>query len=62
MALLRELAADQSLTVVLVEQNARSALSIADQAVVLGLGRVMLAGPASEIAADETLRHHYLGY
>jgi len=61
-ALLRELVADKRLAVLLVEQNARSALSIADQAVVLGLGRVVLAGAAAEVAADESLRHHYLGY
>ena len=62
MALLRDLVASDRLTVLLVEQNARSALSIADRAVVLGLGRVVMEGAAAEVAADEGLRHHYLGY
>ncbi len=62
MALLRNLAAESNLTVLLVEQNARSALSIADRAVVLLLGRVALEGTAAEVSGDENLRHHYLGY
>lgn len=62
MATLRRLREEQSLTVVLVEQNARSALSVADNAVVLNLGRVVVAGSASELAADEKLRHAYLGF
>jgi branched-chain amino acid transport system ATP-binding protein len=62
MAALRTLRDEQSLTVVLVEQNARSALSVADQAVVLNLGRVVASGAADELAADEKLRHAYLGF
>jgi branched-chain amino acid transport system ATP-binding protein len=62
MATLRRLRERQSLTVVLVEQNARSALSVADQAIVLNLGRVVASGAASELAADEKLRHAYLGF
>jgi branched-chain amino acid transport system ATP-binding protein len=62
MATLRQLRDEQSLTVVLVEQNARSALSVSDQAVVLNLGRVVVSGPAADLAADEKLRHAYLGF
>ena len=62
MATLRTLRDQQGLTVVLVEQNARSALSVADQAIVLNLGRVVAAGPAADLAADEKLRHAYLGF
>jgi branched-chain amino acid transport system ATP-binding protein len=62
MATLRTLRDEQQMTVVLVEQNARSALSVADQAIVLNLGRVVAAGPAAELAADEKLRHAYLGF
>jgi branched-chain amino acid transport system ATP-binding protein len=62
MATLRRLRDEQGLTVVLVEQNARSALSVADAAVVLNLGRVVVSGPAAELAADEQLRHAYLGF
>jgi branched-chain amino acid transport system ATP-binding protein len=62
MATLRRLSADDGITVVLVEQNARSALSVADTAVVLNLGRVVASGPADELAGDEKLRHAYLGF
>jgi branched-chain amino acid transport system ATP-binding protein len=50
------------LTVLLVEQNARSALSIADRGVVLGLGRVVAEDDPSKLAADDALRHAYLGF
>lgn len=50
------------LTIVLVEQNATSALSVADTGVVLNLGRIVAQGPAGDLLADETLRHSYLGY
>jgi branched-chain amino acid transport system ATP-binding protein len=62
MATLKRLSTTEGLTVVLVEQNARSALSIADTAVVLNLGRVVAAGAAADLAADEKLRHAYLGF
>jgi branched-chain amino acid transport system ATP-binding protein len=62
MATLRRLRDEQGLTVVLVEQNARSALSVADEAVVLNLGKVVAQGKASDLAADEKLRHAYLGF
>ncbi len=63
--LLRGLVRDDGLTVVLVEQNARSALSIADSGVVLNLGRVVVREAAATLAADEDfhgLRHAYLGF
>ena len=62
MATLRRLRDEQGMTVVLVEQNARSALSVADEAVVLNLGKVVAQGKASDLAADEKLRHAYLGF
>ena len=62
MGLLRTLARDTGLTVLLVEQNAKSALSIADQVVVLYLGRVVLTDAASRVSDDADLRHHYLGF
>jgi branched-chain amino acid transport system ATP-binding protein len=60
--LIRELVASDGLTVVLVEQNARSALSIADTGVVLNLGRLVAHDDAAALAADEKLRHAYLGF
>jgi branched-chain amino acid transport system ATP-binding protein len=62
MATLRRLRDEQKMTVVLVEQNARSALSVADRAVVLNLGSIVAEGAASELAGDEKLRHAYLGF
>jgi branched-chain amino acid transport system ATP-binding protein len=53
---------ETGLTVLLVEQNARSALSIADQGIVLSLGRVVAAADAAALAADVGLRKHYLGF
>jgi branched-chain amino acid transport system ATP-binding protein len=62
MTTLRDLTEATRLTVVLVEQNARSALSVARSAVVMNLGRVVLAGSAAEVAAHPDLRHNYLGF
>jgi len=62
MAVIRGLRDSENLTVLLVEQNARSALSIADRAVVLNVGRVVVDAPAGELAADASLRHAYLGF
>ncbi|MGN7225901.1 ABC transporter ATP-binding protein [Dietzia maris] len=61
-ATLRRLSVEEGLTVLLVEQNARSALSIADHGVVLNLGTVVVQDDASALAADSTLRHAYLGF
>jgi branched-chain amino acid transport system ATP-binding protein len=48
-------------TILLVEQNARLALSIADQAYVIERGRVVLEGPSRELAQDPRVRSVYLG-
>ncbi|MGH3294336.1 MAG: ABC transporter ATP-binding protein [Trebonia sp.] len=56
------LSRENGITIVLVEQNARAALAIADRGVVLNLGRVVAAADASALAADVALRHHYLGF
>lgn len=62
MTLLRRLRDDTGLSVLLVEQNVRSAMSIADRGIVLSLGRVVATDDASRIAADDDLRHAYLGF
>lgn len=49
------------MTVLLVEQNARMALSIADYAYVLETGKIALQGKASELEASEAIRKAYLG-
>jgi branched-chain amino acid transport system ATP-binding protein len=50
------------LTVVLVEQNAMSALEIADIGIIINLGEVVASGKASELIDDPALRAAYLGY
>ncbi|MGY2083132.1 ABC transporter ATP-binding protein [Blastococcus sp. SYSU DS0539] len=60
--LLRNLVDSENLSVLLVEQNARSALSVADVGVVLNLGRVVVTDSARTLMADEDLRHAYLGF
>jgi branched-chain amino acid transport system ATP-binding protein len=62
MSLVRKLADTLDLAVLLVEQNARSALSISDHGVVLNLGHVVASQEAHELAANERLRHAYLGF
>ncbi|HTU96864.1 MAG TPA: ABC transporter ATP-binding protein [Solirubrobacteraceae bacterium] len=62
MAMIRALADNLGLAVLLVEQNARSALSIANRGIVLNLGRVVADREPGELAADEQLRHAYLGF
>jgi branched-chain amino acid transport system ATP-binding protein len=44
----------EGITVLLVEQNVRMSLEIADHAYVLDDGHVVYSGPARELAADET--------
>ncbi len=48
-------------TIVLVEQNARMALNIADRAYVIERGEVSMEGPAAELAADPRVKRAYLG-
>jgi branched-chain amino acid transport system ATP-binding protein len=62
MDLVVQLSREHGITIVLVEQNARGALAIADHGVVLNLGRVVAAADAATLAADVALRHHYLGF
>jgi len=62
MELVRKLRDDTGLTVVLVEQNARSALAIADRGIVLNLGKIVAEDDAKSLAADVGLRRHYLGF
>jgi branched-chain amino acid transport system ATP-binding protein len=49
------------LTVLLVEQNARAALAIADRAYVVETGRIVASGSATELLADERVQAAYLG-
>ncbi|MCI8271238.1 MAG: ABC transporter ATP-binding protein [Erysipelotrichaceae bacterium] len=51
----------QGTTVLLVEQNARMALSVADRAYVLETGKVVMSGTGKELAASEDVQKAYLG-
>ena len=48
-------------TILLVEQNAQMALSIADRAYVLGTGKITMSGDAADVLADDRVRAAYLG-
>lgn len=60
--LVEKMARDSGLAVLLVEQNATTALRVAKTGIVLNLGQIVMSGSAAEIASDEQLRHAYLGY
>ena len=52
---------EQGITILLVEQNAKMALSIADRAYVLETGRITMKGDAKELLNNEQVRKAYLG-
>jgi branched-chain amino acid transport system ATP-binding protein len=62
MTMLRHLCDTRGLTVLIVEQNTRAALSVADEGVVISLGRIVRRAAAAAMAGDESLRHAYLGF
>jgi len=53
---------EAGVSVLLVEQNAKAALAIADRAYVMELGEFLLDGPASEVARNEAVVASYLGF
>ncbi len=52
---------EQGTTILLVEQNAQAALSLADRAYVVETGKVVLRGTGAELLADAQVRKAYLG-
>jgi branched-chain amino acid transport system ATP-binding protein len=60
--IVRELNEREGLTVLVVEQDARIALSASHRAYVLEVGRVALSGASAELRVDESVRRSYLGY
>lgn len=62
MRTVHDLRGQRGLSVLLVEQNARSALSIADEALLLSSGRAVASRRAGDLAHEEELWHAYLGY
>jgi branched-chain amino acid transport system ATP-binding protein len=59
--MIREIPSRDEITVLLVEQNTKKALRIADHAAVLELGRLVLEGRADTVAADPRVKEAYLG-
>ncbi|GAA3171967.1 MULTISPECIES: ABC transporter ATP-binding protein [Streptomyces] len=60
MATIKELK-DQGTTILLIEQNAQAALSLADHAHVMEVGKIVLSGSGQELLHDESVRKAYLG-
>jgi branched-chain amino acid transport system ATP-binding protein len=58
---IRRLKEEQSLTVLLVEQNAALALDVADHAYVMENGRIVLEGPAETLRQNSDIKEFYLG-
>lgn len=52
----------QGVTILLVEQNARAALALAQRGAILETGRIVKIAPAAELLADDAVRRAYLGY
>jgi len=52
---------EEGVAILLVEQNARIALNVADYAYVMEMGRIVLDGPAQELAENEDIKEFYLG-
>ncbi|NLD68896.1 MAG: ABC transporter ATP-binding protein [Limnobacter sp.] len=52
---------EASITILLVDQNARAALAIADRAYVLEIGNIVLSGKGSELLDDPAVQQAYLG-
>lgn len=59
--IIKEINKEDGVTVLLVEQNANKALSIATRAYVLETGKITVSGPASEVANNPKVREAYLG-
>jgi branched-chain amino acid transport system ATP-binding protein len=52
----------ERMSMLIVEQNAALALSLADQAYLIETGSLVMAGPAADVGRDENIRRSYLGY
>ena len=59
--IIQKINADQKMAILLVEQNVRAALGIADVGHVLENGRVVLSGPAENLRDNEDVREFYMG-
>jgi branched-chain amino acid transport system ATP-binding protein len=60
--ILRTVNKESGVSVLLVEQNAKLALDLADHVFLLETGRVVMSGPSQQLAQDDAVRRSYLGY
>ena len=60
--IMRQINEEDKVSMLLVEQNATLALSLADHAYLLETGKIVLSGSSADIKADESIRRVYLGY
>ena len=59
--IVQRISAEQAMAILLVEQNVRAALGIADYGYVMENGRVVLDGPAEKLKDNEDVREFYMG-
>jgi len=60
-AIMRRINKEERVSILLVEQNAKLALDLADRAYLLETGRIVLSGPSDDIRRDDAVRRAYLG-
>jgi branched-chain amino acid transport system ATP-binding protein len=60
-SIIRRINAEQGMSILLVEQNARAALGIADHGYVMENGRIVLSGPATSLRDNEDVKEFYMG-
>ena len=60
--ILRAVNHEAGVSILLVEQNAKLALDLADHVFLLETGRVVMSGPSAELAQNDAIRRSYLGY
>jgi branched-chain amino acid transport system ATP-binding protein len=60
--ILRRINQEEKMSVLLVEQNAKLALDLADHACLIETGRVVISATAAQMRDDEGVRRAYLGY
>ena len=60
--ILRAINHESGVSILLVEQNAKLALDLADHVFLLETGRVVMSGPSAVLAQDDAIRRSYLGY
>jgi len=60
--ILRTVNQESGVSILLVEQNAKLALDLADQVFLLETGRVVMSGPSTMLTQDDAIRRSYLGY